>query len=210
MKHFSLKSLLLIFCFMVSSCEDNFESYKDKFLEYTASQLNTTKELLVKDLDIKFDSMSISYFLVEDSILFIKQDCEEAIEKQNNRIASCKKDIERKEAEIEKNKGDRMASIFSAFNNTAIEKYKNNIKEAEKKIEELKKKCEEDLKKYEGRNDNDVIFNVFNFQIAAKHPIKNIHEVSKEAALFSPDGQSLIDNNAGKRIKEHLKSKKAK
>ena len=90
--------LLLVTCLMITACGgENLNAYKDKMLEATANRLGTTKELLVKDLDLVVDSMSLDYFLLEDSISLIKQTYDETIKEQEKQIEWRQKEIKKYE-----------------------------------------------------------------------------------------------------------------
>lgn len=208
MKHSTLKSLLFIFCFTLASCGNEFDSYKDKVLEHTANELNTTKELLVKDLDIKFDSMSISYLHVEDSICILEEIYKENIAKQEEKIAAQKNSIERRKKENEGRKKDYLSSIFTSMNNQHIKEAERQIKEIEEKIQKITDDYHSELEKFEERDKKERIYNVFRYQISFIIPKTEMHQIIKGIDLFTPDGQTYI-NSASNRIKDYLDSKQS-
>ncbi len=98
--------LLLVTCLMITACGgENLNAYKDKMLEAAANRLGTTKELLVKDLDLVVDSMSLDYFLLEDSISLIKQTYDETIKEQEKQIEWRQKEIKKYEEVNNRNYG---------------------------------------------------------------------------------------------------------
>lgn len=192
--------LLLVTCLMITACGgENLNAYKDKMLEATANRLGTTKELLVKDLDLVVDSMSLDYFLLEDSISLIKQIYDETIKEQEKQIEWRQKEIKKYEEANNR-----------YYGKYTINKYKKDIEQLEKKIESIRQKHEEELAKFKGRNLSDVVYKVFYYRIMMKHPLKGIHEKQSSFCLFSPDGKVCtieIDDEMGEYLKnrEQLK-----
>ncbi len=191
------KLLLLLMCLMVTACGgENLNAYKEKMLETLANEFGSTKDLLVKDLDIVVDSMSLDYFLIEDSITLIKQNFDKSIQEQKRQIEWRQKEIETIEKANKKN-----------YRTYTIKKYKSDIVQLEKKIESLREKLENELAKYEGRNIEDVVYNVFSFRVTMKNPQNGIHVKHSDYCLFSPDGEKCI-LDIDSEMKAYLKNRK--
>ena len=192
--------------FGMCSCSENLDSYKDKVLEHAAAELGTTQELLIKDLDLKIDSMSISYFLVEDSIFLLEQKYKEDVQEQEKLIASQNKYIEKLEKENKEMKKSSFSSMFKSMNNNLIKESRSYIEQANAKIKEITDAYQLDLERYQGRDKKEKIYNVFRYHISFKIPNLEIHQAEFEMDLFSPDGETYI-KPAGTNIKEYIETK---
>ena len=190
------------------SCGENLEAYKEKVIEKAAKKLKTTEELLVKDLDLIIDSMTVEDFCVKDSLLL-------SVEIKNNRSQLLQGKIESFQKKIEENKENiKKASGFYAnftrvTNESLIKDYENGIKKFEKEIAKVKNENDSILNKYDGRNNKDVLLKIFKYRIAYKVPFKGIHEVKTVFSLFTPDGQTYL-SDANEQMKRYLKSKNKK
>jgi len=204
----AFKNIFLItVCIIMIACGgENLDAYKDKVLEHVASKINTTKELLVKDLDMKIDSMSLSYFLVEDSLVLLERKYKEDVAKQEKWISTCKENIERLEIEKNKSRKDLFYSITAKINDRSIKEYKKKIEDAEAKIQEIRDDYQLKFEMYQARDKKEVIYNIFHYRVTYKIPKKGIHQVDTSMDLFSPDGMTYIKSVSGE-IKDYLKSK---
>ena len=204
-----IKCILLCFTGMtMTACGgESLDDYKDKLLDSVASKFKTTKELLIKDLDINIDSMSLAYFLVEDSINIIEKNYKEELEKKEKWIASCQEEIKKKEDENKTGKGGAASSILASINNSFIKMNRDYIKEAESEISKLTEKYKSELSKYENRDPKEKIYNIFCYRASLKNPITQMHNSSREMSFFSPDGKTYI-KDVDSDTKKYLEQKK--
>ena len=196
--------MLFIVCMTATACgRVNLDTYKDKVLDSVALKFKTTKELLIQDLDIKVDSMSLAYFLVEDSIYLIENNYKEELKEKEKQIEAYKEEIKKLENRIEEMKGSLTAEMskFSIKNN---EKY---IKEAESEILKLTENYKSELSKYENRDPKEKIYNIFCYRASLKNPITQMHESGRVMSLFSPDGETYI-KDVDNETKKYLEQKK--
>ena len=195
MKTSFIKILFFAFCLAAISCgnNENLDVYKDKMLEVMAKEFKTTKELLVKDLDVIVDSMSVVPLTVGDSLNLLSSD----YEKKKNRLSK----------QIEKNK-ERLVSakkrLFPLPN--IIRNYEDKIEAAEKEMKEATESYNAKQELYSQQDSSKVLAKVFICRIAIKHPLKGIHQTMSGATIFSIDGQTLL-NEGNNHLYEYFKAK---
>lgn len=184
--------LLFVVCVAMAACggeNSKYEPYKEKMLETLAGGLGTTKDLLVKDLEIKIDSMSLSNFLVEDSINMLTQQYNEAEAETAKRIEKTNEKINEYE---EKAKTATGVSIF--VNRSFRDDSKRELKRLESVLKSIKEKYENAMATLEPRDKKEVIYQVFHFKITSLNPKTKIHEVRKRSTFFTADGQKVLLN----------------
>lgn len=202
----TMKLMMLFFvCVAMAACggeNRKYEPYKDKVLQSLADFFGTTKELLVKDLEIKFDSMSLSTFIVEDSINLITEQYNEAEAKNKERLEKTNAKI------IENEEKAKTATGVSKFvyrsNRDDYKRDKQRIEAAQKKMKERYDKAMSTL---ENRDKKEVIYQLFYTKATILNPKTKIHEVSKDVSYFSPDGQTYI-LEVPKEVKNYVKKQK--
>ena len=189
--------MLFVVCVATAACGgENLDAYKRKLLEGIAKEGETTVELLVKDFDITVDSMSVLPFLLQDSIEYVKYNYEKQKKPLDESISYEKERIETLSKKLEKEKkGDSYSFIALLKNNIFDARIK--LENAEKKLESLTKHFETDMSKFEGRNPNDAIYNMFCYRFTAKNPFTGGHQVTYEIAFFSLDGEHLLTDVCG-------------
>lgn len=179
----------MLSCTIMAACQsENLEAYKEKMLEATAKKLGTTKELLVKDLDIVIDSMSVVPFTVKDSLNLLK-DIDQKIEQTSKDLESAKKAIEY----------TKKRSLFPSF--YTIEKLEKQKEELMNKLERLKYLQDVQIPKYESMKESKVIAKIFCVRIAAKGPLDRIHTTKSSVFIFSADGETFIDEGSNLMLK---------
>ena len=175
-------------CMAMAACGGSkYEVYKDKMLEAMASDLGTTKELLIKDLDLKFDSMSISNFLVEDSINMLTKQREAFEAEITKRLEKTKAKIEEYD---EKSKTAKGVSIF--VNRSLRDDNKRELKRLESVRKDVYEKFEKAMGTLKPRDKKEVIYQVFHFTLTALNPRTKVHEVKTDVVFFTPDGQNFL------------------
>lgn len=195
MKTSFIRILFFIFCLTIISCGDseNLDAYKDKLLEESAKKLKTTKELLVKDLDVIIDSMSVVPLTVGDSLNLLSSSFEKKKDKLTKQIELYKLELALTQT--------RMFTLPST-----IRDYKEKLKKAEKEMEEATENYNTKQELYSQQDSTKVLAKVFICRIAAKHPLKGIHETESSATVFSIDGQTLL-NDGNKHLYEYFRAK---
>lgn len=195
MKTSFAKILFIAFCFAAISCgnNENLDAYKDKMLEAMAKEFKTTKELLVKDLDVVVDSMYVLPLTIEDSLNLLSSD----FEKKKSRLTK-QIEINRKGLDSAKKRLFPIPSV--------IGDYEDKIEKAEKEIKEATENYNTKYELYSRQDRLKILAKVFVCRIAIKHPLKGIHETMSGATLFSVDGQTLLDGG-NNHLFEYFKSK---
>ncbi len=90
MKNLIEKSFFLVCCLLLVACGgEDLNKYKEQYLDAMAKDMKTTKEFLVKDLDVVIDSMRIIPITVADSIYLL----EEFSKMDKKQIAKMKKEF---------------------------------------------------------------------------------------------------------------------
>lgn len=202
--------LLFVVCTAMTACGgENLDVYKDKVLESLAKELETTKELLVKDLDIKIDSMSLLYFYVEDSIAITKKEFEELLAKKEKLIKYYRESIKKDEEAIKNAGNDFFSGATIYAKRSFINEAKQNIKSTEKEIQKETEIYNQKLEKLKSRDKKEVIFNVFVYHSSIKNPLTGMHNAGKSMSLFTPDGETYL-KEADKKIREQLMKRKTK
>lgn len=195
MKTSFIKILFFAFCLATISCgsNENLDAYKDKILEELAKKFKTTKELLVKDLDVIVDSMSVVPLTIEDSLNLLSSD----YEKEKNRLSK----------QIEKNKTGLASAKKRLFPITSvIWDYEEKIEAGEKEMKEVTENYNAKQELYSQQDKSKVLAKVFICRIALKHPLKGIHQTISGATVFSIDGQTLLDEGDN-HLYEYFKAK---
>ena len=187
----------------------NLDSYKDKMLESLAKQLGTTKDLLVKDLDINIDSMSVSFMSLQDSIDFVNWNYEKKRKPLDESIAYEKERISKLSEEYGKKKNGNNYGFLSLLKQN-INDAKYKLSKAENKLTILTEDYELSVSKFESRNPEDIVHHVFMYRIALKNPLKQIHEVASAMSFFSPDGKRFITEVKGPLYEFMIERKKEK
>lgn len=176
MKNFNF-FLVLAACFLVVSCAgDNLDSYKSQYLDAMAKDMNTTKEFMMKDLDIVVDSMTIIPVTVADSIAII----EEFSKMDEKEVIEIKKQIR------EYKRMESLLTLFAGKNNEELKHAKALMEEGILTISSLENATKNDLPRYKELDKELVLAKVFSAQISKKNA-NGVHEISKEMALFSSD-----------------------
>ena len=197
MKTSFIKILFFAFCLAAISCgsNENLDAYKDKMLEAMAKEFKTTKELLIKDLDVIIDSMSVVPLTVEDSLNLLSSD----YEKKKNRLSK----------QIEKNKKSLASAKKRLFPiPSVIGDYENKIEADEKEMKEATENYNAKQELYSQLNNSKVLAKVFICRIAIKHPLKGIHQTMSGATIFSIDGKTLLDEG-NNHLYEYFRAKTA-
>ena len=198
--------LLCFFCVAVTACSsENLDTYRDKLLDSVASELKTTKELLIQDLDVRVDSMSLTYFLVEDSIYIIENKYKEELRNKEKQIESYKESIKKLENLVKKESGV-FTSLTAEMSKSSIKTNKRYIKEIESEISKLTENYKSELSKYESRDSKEKIYNVFCYRVSLKNPMTQMHNSSREMSLFSLDGETYI-KDVDNEIQKYLEQK---
>lgn len=201
--------LLFVVCVTMAACGNEMDNYKDKILEYTARKHKTTPEHLVKDFDISIDSMSVSPFILQDSIDYVNQNYEIRKKPFDESISFEKERIEKLSEALEKEKRKKgNYSHFGSILKQNIYDARNKLARAEENHKILTEQYESDMARFEGRNAEEAIYNMFWYRVAIKNPLSKVHEVSSEVALFSLDGKLFIKNINGS-FKEFLLKRKS-
>ena len=202
--------LLFVVCTAMAACGgENLDVYKDKVLEEMARVNDTTKELLVKDLDINIDSMSLLYFYVEDSIVLAEKKFKEFLIEKEKQIESCKKSIEKNEKELNDARNSLFSYMFVDSYSSILDKLRKKIENTEKEIQEETELYNQKLEKLKSRDKKEVIFNVFVYRASMKNPLTGMHNAGKSMSLFTPDGETYL-KEADKKIREQLMKRETK
>lgn len=202
--------LMLAVCAIMTACGgSNLDSYKNTMLESLAKQLGTTKDLLVKDLDINIDSMSVSFMSLQDSIDFVNLNYEKKRKPLDESIAFEKERISKLSEEYEKKKNGNNYGFLSILKQN-INDAKYKLAKAENKLTILTEDYELSVSKFENRNPEDIVHHVFTYRIALKNPLKQIHEVASAMSFFSPDGKRFITEVKGPLYDFMIERKKEK
>lgn len=205
MKITTLKSLLFGICLVLVACgSEKIDTYTEKVLEHAASNLNTTKELLVKDLDIKIDSTSLSSFLVEDSINLVTEQHDKYDAEKTKLLESANKSVSRLDEEAKTAKGVSKYATLSARDN-----FKRIVKQIERELQSSKEKREKSMSSLINRDKNEVIFQVFQYRVTILNPKTKMHEVNKDVTFFTPDGKTVL-SNVHKDVKKYVRNKNNK
>ncbi len=200
-------TLALFVCSSVFA--QNLESYKNQFLDYFAAGLNTTREFVVEDLKLEIDNMSVTPFSVEDSIAMLTQKYNEDIKNQDKLIESYKDAIKEQETAKSNSTNALINMSFNRSKEYSINEFKGGISKAKSKKEEITKSYNAVLIKYENRDPNEVIFNVFKCRLIFIPPKTGIRKVISGSTLFTPNGKMLPKLNANN-IEKYLESKNIK
>lgn len=188
--------LLLALSFVFASCgADNLDSYKSQYLDAMAKDLKTTKEFMMKDLDVVVDSMTIIPVTVADSIAII----EEFSKMDEIEVAKLKKQIR------EYKRMESLLMLFAGENNEELKRAKALMEEGISTISSLENAAKNDLSRYKELDKDLVLAKVFSVQIAKKNA-NGVHEISKEMALFSSDDK-LVNFRCPLFLAEYLEEK---
>ena len=180
MKVFRYITLCFV-CITMISCGtngDNLESYKNQYLNQLAKEMGTTKDYLLKDLDIAIDSMKIIPITVADSIKILEE-------------ASADDGKNLKKAKSELAKIRQMESLITLFGGSD-EKVKEAmalLKEMPSEISNIEKAISENLPKYKEMKETQVLAKVLSFQIATLDTKSRVHKVEKRKAVFTKNGE---------------------
>lgn len=195
---------LLICCSIITACsgeDSKLDSFKTKMLESVAVKHKTTPEMLVKDLDVKIDSMSLSPFLVEDSLALVQKQYDDFIAEKESQLASSQKSVTKLEQELKTASGISKLAKASSLDN--FKRIHHNI---EVELNKGKAKYEKLIATFENRDPKEVIYTVFQYRVSLKNPLTGIHMTDKDISYFTPDGQKLIDG-VSVDIKKYIISK---
>ena len=189
--------ILLAVCLVMASCGgDNLESYKSQYLDAMAKDMKTTKEFMMKDLDVVVDSMKIIPVTVSDSLFILEEFSKMSAEE----IANTKKQIR------EYKRMEGLISLFAGADNEQYRMAKALIDEGISVLSSLETAIKVDLPRYKEMDKDFVLVKVFSAQIAMKNA-SGVHEISKEMALFSSDGK-LVNFKCPYFLAEYLNQKK--
>ena len=181
---------------------------------------NTTESVIVKliaylknnyseDLKLEIDNMSVTPFSVEDSIAMLTQKYNEDIKNQDKLIESYKDAIKEQETAKSNSTNALINMSFNRSKEYSINEFKGGISKAKSKKEEITKSYNAVLIKYENRDPNEVIFNVFKCRLIFIPPKTGIRKVISGSTLFTPNGKMLPKLNANN-IEKYLESKNIK
>ena len=202
-----LAAIAIVACGSVSA--QNLDKYKNKFLDTLASDLGTTREFMVQDLKMEIDNMSLSHFLVEDSIELLTQIYNEDVAEQNKIISAYEKGIKEAESNNTSGKNELTRGALEMAKRHSINEFQGAIKEAKTKIGDLTKTYNAALEYYKDKDAKRIIYDVFSFRLIMVNPLKGIREVIEGDSFFTPGGGNVLSENTSK-LEEYFKKKKNK
>ena len=177
----SLKNIcLLVVCLAIVACDNSaidIESCKDQYFEAWAKNIGTTKDFLLKDLDVSVDSVRIIPISVKDSVAILEE-VGKVDSKQMKEMKSTLSKMKRMEGLLAFSSDKEMVKEAKAF-----------IREIPLEINSLEKAFKEDLPRYKGINDNKILAYVLDFRVATLDSSSGVHKVEKRRAVFSLNGK---------------------
>lgn len=179
MKTLITNILLLVACTAFAACGsyvNDLESYKNQYLEAWAKGMGTTKELLLKDLDISIDSMNIIPITVADSLAILDE-----VTKDNGKKLNELKTI--------LNKIKQLQGLLAFSSDTEkIKETKTMLKELPLEITNIERALKEDYSRYKEMDKGIVLMNVFYCQATFLDSNSGVHKVEQRRALFTLNG----------------------
>lgn len=189
--------LLFVVCMTMTACGEDVEAYKQKMLAKTfEGEAGALGELLLSNLEMEIDSMSVLDLTVQDSLNLLEIQLEERKEltKKYEEQKKWIKDIEK----------DVKYANFSA--RMKFFDIKKENEERGKKIESMTKEYEAKQALYKDADKSKILNKVFIYRVKVISPISKKEEISSELALFSSDGEICIDNSVNA-LFEYYKNK---
>ena len=197
MKNLIEKSFFLVCCLLLVACGgEDLNKYKEQYLDAMAKDMKTTKEFHVKDLDVVIDSMRIIPITVADSIYLL----EEFSKMDKKQIAKMKKEFK------EYKKMEGLFMLFGGNNKEQLNQAKEMMAEVMIAFADMEKAVIKDLPKYKKMDENTVLAKILSLQLITKDAKTGVHTMSKELALFSPEGL-LINLKCPLILSEYLKER---
>ena len=177
----SLKNIwLLAVCLAMVACDNSaidIESCKDQYFEAWAKNIGTTKDFLLKDLDVFVDSIKIIPITVNDSVAILEE-IGQVDSKQMREMKSMLAKMKRMEG-----------LLALSSDKERVEEAKAFIREIPLEINSLEKAFKEDLPRYQGINGDKVLAYILDFQLATLDSSSGVHKVEKRRAVFSLNGK---------------------
>lgn len=187
-----LATIVLITCGSLSA--QNLDKYKNKFLDVFASQAGTTREFLVEDLKIEVTDMTLSHFLVEDSIAFLTQKYEQDIEERKKRIESYEEAIKESSSNNTNGKHELIRGALEMAKRHSVNEFQGAIKETKSEIEDLTKTYNAALEYYKDKDTKRVLYDVVYFRMIMVPPQTGIRKVIEGFGFFTPGGEKMYED----------------
>lgn len=172
--------LLFVVCMAMAACgnaQNNIESYKEQYLEAWAKDLGTTKEYLLKDLDISIDSIKIIPLTVTDSLNILN----EVNKDDGAKLREFKTVIRQLKS---------MEGLLALSGDTEkVKEAKKMINEMPSEIAALEKALKEDLSRYKEMDGDKVLSYIVSLQAAVLDPKTGIHKIEQRKAVFNTNGK---------------------
>lgn len=207
------RSFILAFLFIATlgnASAQNLNSYKEKLLEYLASSMGTTKEMLVEDLEVKIDSMSFAHFLVEDSIFLLEKQLNKEIEEQKKIIKYHQGSIEETKNKKPKSDDNLINDMFKLMDANTITNSNHDIKKAEEKIEKIRAAYAPKLRSLYARDGKTVLYDAFRCRLVIRNPLTGIRKGGAGYSFFAPGEVKIIDIKNVRPMEELMESKRNK